>query len=240
MAQHPFDTPEGHSRLTAFLADPDPQNVSYAISSINAAPFVSADVQRKLFDLADQHADRALRLESAWAQAKVGLEQGKLALLESTLLPQWSAKAVAYLDELGHADLVPQAARAPDFAAMAEMCQWLAHPNEFGEPPDNVAVYDTRTLYWPPTNDRRTLWLVRYQYDSSPTREGLDVGVGIVGGLTTFALFDEEIARLSPEDLYGLYCSFELEINNDPRAPKERDAASGRVILAEANPGFPP
>ena len=57
-------------------------------------------------------------------------------------------------------------------------------------------------------------------------------------GSDTFALFGEDTAGLSPEDIYGLHCCWELEMNEDPRAPEERTPEAGRRILAEHNSGF--
>ena len=60
--------------------------------------------------------------------------------------------------------------------------------------------------------------------------KGPDVGLGMVGS-TTFALFGEATDDLPPEDVYGLHCCWELQSNQDPRAPEERSAAAGRAIL---------
>jgi hypothetical protein len=119
---------------------------------------------------------------------------------------------------------------------MAQMCNWLMHPMEFGAAPDEITQYDTRVLDWPPTNDRRRLWLFRYRY---APRDGADAaeGIGLVGSVT-FALFGEVTAGLPAEDVYALHCCWELQTNGDPRAPEQRTAAAGRKILAEANPGF--
>jgi hypothetical protein len=58
-------------------------------------------------------------------------------------------------------------------------------------------------------------------------------------GSVTFALFGEATADLSPEDVYGLHCAWELECNGDGRAPKKRTAKAGRKILASYNENFP-
>ena len=50
-------------------------------------------------------------------------------------------------------------------------------------------------------------------------------------GSVTFALFGETNADLSPEDVYGLHCCWELECNGDDRAPRKRSAAAGRKLL---------
>lgn len=148
--------------------------------------------------------------------------------------PSQSAVAVAYLRELGRSDLIPAVATEPDFAACAEMCGWLTHPMEFGKPPTEIVLFDTRELHWPPTRDRRRVWLFRYRYE----REGeVDEGLGMVGSVT-FALFGETTVDKSAEEVYGLHCAWELQNNKDERAPEDRSAWAGMEILARDNAGF--
>jgi hypothetical protein len=130
---------------------------------------------------------------------------------------------------------VPKQVSDKNFQALATFAGWIAQPQETGRVPDKLELLETRELFWPPTGDRRRLWLVKYAFDKRPDQEAQS-GVGMVG-TTPFALFDASDG-LSAEDLYGLYCCWELEIAGDARAPKERTAAAGRKLLAEMNPGF--
>ncbi len=115
------------------------------------------------------------------------------------------------------------------------MCNWLAHPNEFSRPPDGIELFDRRTLYWPPTNDARTVWLFKYRYEPTGD-EKEDVGLGMVGGSTTFALFGDTNPDMKPLDAYALHCCFELDFNADKRAPKKRSIAAGLKLLRKHNP----
>jgi hypothetical protein len=75
----------------------------------------------------------------------------------------------------------------------------------------------------------RRLWLFKYRYEpqeDDPPREG----IGLAGS-TTFSLFPQTKVDLSPEDVYGLHCCWELEIQEDDRAPKKGSAMIGRKIL---------
>jgi hypothetical protein len=94
---------------------------------------------------------------------------------------KYARTACEYLEELGHEDRIPAATKKLDFQAMAEMCNWLTHPNEFGRPPDTIECYDTRELYWPPTDDRRSVWLFKFRYKGEGS-DGEDVvRIGMVG-----------------------------------------------------------
>ncbi|HMN15490.1 MAG TPA: hypothetical protein PKD55_24505, partial [Bellilinea sp.] len=191
---HPFDTVHGIERLTAWLKETDERFFSYALSATNAIPFISPKSQGSMVDLAKIHPDPKVRLEAAWARAKLGDQAGITYLAEMCLEPAQSHTATRYLEELGFASYIPVTAQDPDFVALAEMSAWLAHPMEFGRPPTDVKIFDSRELYWPPTNDIRRLWLIKYCYeDTDPP----DEGVGMVGSIT-FALFGESTSTLSP------------------------------------------
>jgi hypothetical protein len=237
ITRHPFDSKVGIARLVAHLAARDPKLYSYAVSATASIPFVNASARETLMVSADQHPDALVRLEAAWALAKTGSEFGRQRLAQLSLNPRYAQRAVAYLEELGLGPHIPSRARAPDFQAIAQMCNWLMHPNEFGRPPDQITEYDTRDLNWPPTGDRRRFWLFKYRYEPQGADGQAHEGIGLVGS-TTFALFGEATADLAPEDVYGLHCCWELQIQKDARAPEKRNAAIGRQMLAEANPGF--
>jgi hypothetical protein len=233
--RHPFDSTAGVARLSAFLADLDSDNYGSAISATSSIPFLDPKVRETLLDLASRHPDAHVRLEEGWARAKLGSERGRARLVEFCRDPPYSERAAVYLDELGLVDLVPADTRQPDFRALAEMCRWLAHPMEFGRPPEEIVQYDTRELNWPPTGKRHRLWLFKFHYEARDGERGCD-SIGLVGS-DTFAL-SATSTTLPPEDVYGLHCCFEMR--GDPRAPKELSAAAGRKLIAEINPDFPP
>jgi hypothetical protein len=234
--RHPFDSEAGRKQLEVWLSDTNEENFSYAHSATAALPFIDQSLREGLLQIAVSHPDASVRMESAWAQAKFGDPSGLNRLSELCIDPRYSYIAQQYLEELGHSDKIPERARQTDFQAVAEMANWLAHPNEFGCPPDEIELYDTRDLFWPPTNDKRQLWLIKYTYNDEEEGEP-DRGIGMVGSVT-FTLFGEATADLSPEDIYGLHCCWELEMNEDSRAPKKRSAKAGRRILSRKNADF--
>ena len=234
---HPFNTDQGVERLTAHLTDTDPEHDSHAKSAVTALPFIDEPARSRLVDIASGHEAVTVKLEAAWAMAKLGSEQGRDRLVAFCRDPKTSGFARAYLEEMGLSSHIPQECREPDFLALAEMCEWLTHPMEFGRAPDHIEQYDVRKLYWPPTGDKRWLWLFKYRYDPEQKGEEADEGVGMVGSVT-FALFGEATVDLPPEDIYALHCCWELEEGGDPDASSKRTAENGRKILAKRNPGF--
>ncbi len=232
--KHPFDTTQGVNRLRDLLRNPDPKDYSYAHSASTALPFISEPARSELLELAMDHPDVVVSMEAAWAAAKIGQERGVTYLARHAANVITSGNACQYLQELNRYDAIPVAAKEPDFKAMAEMARWLSHPMEYGKPPDAIELYDTRELFWPPTNDRRKLWLFKYRYVAWGRRLKEVTGLGMVGSVT-FALVGESTADMAPIDAYALHCCWELHVNEDPREPGKRSAEVGRKILAEHN-----
>ena len=237
LSRHPFDTEAGIALLRGWLRETDEDDSSYARSAAASIPFLSPGSRAEVQALADEHRDRGVQLEAAWAAAACGDERGYQKLETACLDPREASAAIHYLTELGAENRIPSHARTEDFEAISEMCQWLAHPSEFGHPPQEIHQVEARELFCPPTDDRRKLWVFRYKY---PPREGKtepQVGYGMVGSVT-FALFGESTADLSAKQVYGLHCAWELECKGDSRAPKKRSPEAGIQILKEHNPDF--
>lgn len=231
---HPFDCDDGAGLLAAWLSSRDQKTYSYAVSATAALPFVGPARREELLQSALAHPDVDVRMEAAWVQVRMGNDEGHAQLKTFARDPRYSRRAVRYLEELGAADSVPGEVRTEDFQALAEMCEWLAHPNEFGRPPDRIYQADSRELYWPPTEDQRRLRVFQYEYEGDDGK--LDEGFGLTGSVT-WSMGGEQLAT-EPEDVYCLHCAWELEMNGDPRAPDERTVEEGRRILREFNPRF--
>jgi hypothetical protein len=232
LPRHPFDGSEGQRILLAYLESTSEDEAGYAQSAAASLPFICAARRQELMAVARAHPAETVRTEAAWAAARLAESWGVEYLVARATQPQTAGVALRHLEEVGAGSAIPEAARDPDFLALAEMSDWLSHPNEYGRPPDRLSLALRRELFWPPTNDRRTLWVVRYEYDASRDSPDTDAGYGLVGS-TTFALFGESTAELDPDDVLALHCCWELEVNGDPRAPAHRSSQAGRRILEE-------
>lgn len=147
------------------------------------------------------------------------------------IVDEWALSGGDGLAELGAAHAVPARFHEPDFAAMREMATWLAHPQEMGRPPDQVAVQDSRELFWPPTGDRRRLWLIRYHYADDGKGQP-ETGLGCVGSVT-FALFGQNDPRTLEQIMYGRHCLFEMQRFNAPQTPVDWSAENALRVYNE-------
>lgn len=208
--EHPFNSSEGKKRLQEWLSNTDSDQFSYAHSATAALPFISSPEQGELLRLAMNHPDAGVRIEAAWAAAKLGREDGIQELVGYCRDFNHAQTAKRYLSELGRADAIPAAANEPGFAALAEFAQWLAHPNELGRAPDELEIVDHRTLAWPPERETKPFWLIKYRAKDTTGLEEDDVECGLVGSVT-FCFFSYKLAHRPPEDAYAVHCYWEME-----------------------------
>jgi hypothetical protein len=227
---HPFDNAAGLQQLESYLTDRDSNKAGQAASAAVAIPYLRTPARQRLLDIAWTHANTDVQLEAFRAAATLGDARGVAALAEAARDPRRGPRPLAYLEELGQLEAAPPETQTDEHLALATMADWLAYPTEFNAFPDAVRVFDTRVMFWPPTNDRRRLWLIEFTYEPNEERETREVGVGMVGSIT-FALFGSTSPEMSPEDLYAIHCVWELQANEDPRAPEDLDAAVGRELL---------
>ncbi len=248
--KHPFHSPEGTALLQTWLASGDEDDFSFAHSATAAIPFVAEPARTQLLALAMDHPDINVQLEGAWASTRLGHAAGRKILMRQCLDHNYSMAARAYLEELGLREAIPREADEPGFRAKAAMCEWLSLRQEFGRPPDEIELFDTRELHWPPAKDWRRVWLFQFRYAAGDSDDLLDgdeddeavvdeIGIGMVGGIP-HSLSDETNPQMSPEDIYALHCCWELEFKHDDRAPEVRSIEAGRALLAAAPQEPPP
>jgi hypothetical protein len=227
---HPFNSDAGKARLRAWLTDLADNSKSYFQSATAALPWIDEPARTEFLSLAQAHPAPLVQMEVAWVKAKLGNPEGIDCLqgFASNLL--YAERAQAYLQEFGVEAAVLPPEDNPDFWALSTTATWLSDPNEFGRMPDELEIYDTQVLFWPPTDDRRQVWLLKFAYNDLQR-----FGLAMTGSIT-FALRGIETAELSPVEAYGLHCAWELQHLKDPRAPQEVSANGGVSILKEYNP----
>ncbi|HBP23467.1 MAG TPA: hypothetical protein DEA08_37530 [Planctomycetes bacterium] len=228
-AEHPFACERGLALLEDYLTDNDKRYFSYAHSATAALPFIPRPGRDRLLALSLDHASPRVQLEAAWASVRVGSKAGVKLLKRACLDPRRAGVARAYLKELDLRDEIPEEAYDHDLLAQSELCLWLSHPHEYGRPPDSLEVVDKRRIYWPPAHEERDVWLIGFEYESTE-EDRPQRGVGMVGSIT-FCLYGEGTPERDPLEVYALHCCWELQINQDPRAPAERSVEAGRQLL---------
>jgi hypothetical protein len=194
-----------------------------------ALQWLDPDRRARLIELASAHPHHELKVELA---GTLGDPAGYDQLISLCKEPNLGGIAQERLTMLGAADRIPTECSAPDFQAMLAMAEWLSSPMEYGRVPSKVSVRARRTMFWPPTQDIREMFLIEYVYpDSTPSIE-----VGCVGS-TTFAFLTDELMNRLDDEMFALHCIFELreewDVSNEEaiRAVIRR----GKALIAEHN-----
>ena len=229
---HPFDTPVGLELLRNWAQSDKAEESSYAQSVAHAIPFLTRPERDQLLQVLLNHEDQLVVVDAAASAAKLGRAEGFQKLAELCDDASVSYFACQHLRELGREEMISETARNPHFQAVAEFCAWLTLPDAYGEIPDEVEIFDHRVAAWPPTNDTRPLWLIKYTYAADPNdpEDAAEVGIGLVGS-EAGVLFDETHSSQSPEEIYALHCCWELQQLGDDRAPEERSVEAGQRLL---------
>ncbi|MBT1695978.1 hypothetical protein KK083_03760 [Fulvivirgaceae bacterium PWU4] len=227
--KHPFNSPQGFAFLDAIVKNNDPAGESYIVSATASIPFLAKEYQDSLLETVSKHKSIDIQMEAAWAGAKMGGNESVDKLAGFAKDYRYSTKAISYLNELHLENRIPNEIQAPDFQALSEMCNWLAHPNEYGAYPDHAEIFYKTSLYWPPTKDVRPIYLIKYTYKNHKEDGSDDVGIGLVGSVT-FSLFGlQNMLTLKPVELLAIHCNWELEKEN------YQDIKSGIALLKKHN-----
>ncbi|MBX7244507.1 MAG: hypothetical protein K1X53_03355 [Candidatus Sumerlaeaceae bacterium] len=223
ITEHPFDNPEGVKLLRKWLTKARDGEESYGVSSAMALAFSNQPDRDELLKVARDHSSPSVQIEAAWAEAHLGRENGFKYLVAKCTDWSFSAQAAAYLKMLGREDLIPAEALTEESQAIGHMVSWLCHPAEYGQPPADIELLESRTIYWPPTEDTRTLHVLRFCMEEGTEKKDYDYGLV---GSRTFSLFGDYGDVNGPDDVLALHCSWEMD--------GEADLEKGRELLGRA------
>ncbi len=204
---HPFDSDQGVERLQQWFEDADEHGLAHSATA--SLPFIHHQRRDELLSRAMQHCDFGVRIEAAWAAAKLGREDGLQKLADYCLDIHNSVRAQTYLHELDREDWIPLQAQEPSFRAQARFSEWLAHPNELGEPPDELIIVDHRQLAWPPTAELKPFWLIEFRQYADNALEDDTIDRGLVGSMT-WCFFFGHMRERPVEDAYAIHCAWEM------------------------------
>lgn len=213
LQNHPFNSDPGIIILRELLSEENKFPISYARSASMSLPFLKNPDSLELIKLTESHSDSEVQLNGIWAAIHLGKAE-KIPLLKKFAADlRFSRKAVNFLKRLNLKDHIPKVVNEPDFKVQVQLCEWLARPNEFGRYPDHLKIIDDRILNWPPTSDRRNLYLIQYEYNNYNTETNsiqTSIGVGMVGSITFSFINEINPETMTPLEIYAIHCNWEL------------------------------
>lgn len=172
---------------------------------------------------------RRLHTEIAAALARLGDDDGMAALVRMTGECVARPRALAYLEELGLLDRVPEEHQTPAARAAGELAAWLAEPMHFGMGPQEIEVLESRTMHWPGYAEPIECFLLRYTYRGPGSAFS---GVGITGPVTH--TFTADLDDLPPDDLFALFAGWQAEHEEITSTPLELADDFGRLAAQRA------
>lgn len=234
---HAYGSESGIKKLKSYLHPESKRPLEFAKASLRAAALLEPISRDSILKQAATHPDSSIAFIAKVTQASLGNHTEQQALASRCLDLNHGYEAQLKLEETGMASLIPEAAKDPEFLALAKCAHWLRHHEPFYKSPDHLELIDDRELFWLPQHTRVRLFLVKYKYEEPQGEIELVEGVTLVGGIT-HSLIGETNAEMDFTDIYGLHCCWELEHLNDPVAPRHRNAKIGKNLLRRSNAGF--
>jgi hypothetical protein len=171
---------------------------------------------------------RRVQAEAAGALTRLGDAAGRRHLIELANEPSARLQVLAYAEELGISDDIPEALKSEDARAIAELAVWLAQPHQVGLPPSHLEIIDRRRMFWPSFSLPIQCLLIRYAYDLG-TRKWSNIG--IVGPVVH--CMQADLGNLSFDDIYACYAGWHAEHDEIFEVPAEQWNARQQSTGAE-------
>lgn len=149
---------------------------------------------------------RQVQTEAAAALARLGWEDGIDMLVKLAAEPFARPRALAYAEELGLLERIPEEHRSDLAIAQSKLALWLADPRNFGVAPSQVELVDARELYWPSYEHPVLCYLLKFSYGSGP---GSYQNYGLVGPIVH--AFREDLRWLELDDIYAAFAGWQAE-----------------------------
>lgn len=181
-------------------------SVSLVISLCYALALVGDEKAIGKLNQALELGHRRIRIEAAYALAKLGATHGVEGLLALAAEPMVRPRVIAYAEDLGVADRLEERYTSPAARAEGELASWLALPTNLGLAPSRLETIEERELYWPGYEDPVECFLVRFTYELPPR---VYSNVGIVGPLTH--AFTADLSGLAPGDIFAAFAGWQAE-----------------------------
>ncbi|MDB2687279.1 HEAT repeat domain-containing protein [Mariniblastus sp.] len=147
---------------------------------------------------------RRVQTEAAAALARLGIEQGKTALIALAKEPVARLRVLAYADELGFRDEISLELQGEISLAESHLAIWLAEPGQMGLAPSKTQLVETREMYWPGYEHPVQCFLFEYFYGLG---ESAHSNIAICGPMTH--AFAADLKHLSPDELYAAFAGWQ-------------------------------
>ncbi len=238
--KHPFNSKKGIELLRPWLTSKDSKEVYLAQNAAVAMAYLDKELRETILPLGYGHPNDRVQLETAWADLMHEGTKGMEHLKAASRNIHTSVRAQGYLKELNHEKAIPQEVKEPTFDTLSRFSSLLQREGELGQKPLSLKVYDQRSLTWPPSGKKGTMWLVKFTYrlegeEPTKTSYGLYSNDTDANMQSLYNVF--EVAP-TPEALYLEHCIAEMaeEDEKEGEAEEQERRLKALKALQKANP----
>jgi len=180
--------------------------VALSVSVCDALGLIGDVTSKPRLQAAMQLRHRRVQCEAAGALARLGDSDGRERLIVLAEEPSARLRVIAYAEELGFEEDVPDEFRTEAAIAESEVAIWLTQPDRFGVAPTSVETIDQRQWMWPGYEDAIDCFLIRFSYDLG-TRTYSNIAIA---GPAVYALACD-LADMQVDDIYAVYAGWQAE-----------------------------
>lgn len=178
-------------------------SVALTISLTDALALMNYDPAIGKFRQAMQLKHRRLQTEAAAALARMNVEEGRECLAQLAEEPIARLRVLAFAEELGILDKIPEACQSEIAVAESKLATWLAEPNQMGIAPSEIELVDNREMYWPSYEHPVQCYLFRFRYGTDPVYSNLAISGPLVH------VFPNNIEGLTVDDAFAAFAGWQ-------------------------------
>lgn len=216
-------TPESHDQLVR-LGQQVNDAVAIMIGLLDALALIDDNQHAAVIYPLLEIAHRRLRVEAAAALARLGESVGEESLIAMAAERAVRLTVLAYAEELGIDQRIDTVYRIPEARAEGELVAWLAEPTQFAMPPDEMSLFDQRSLNWPGYDEPVDCFLFRFGYSRDT---GSFENIGISGPISKTVSSD--LLDLPPQQIYALFAGLDSEHDDIYELHVESETATRHV-----------
>jgi hypothetical protein len=155
---------------------------------------------------------RRLKLEAAYALAKLGESRAVDLIVELLQDDSSRARALAYLHELSADDRIDPQWTTSLAKAKSDLAIWLSQPEQFAIPPSRIVLVEQRTLQWPGFEAPQECFLLQFDYGSADEKYS---NVGFSGPFAHAMSLD--MKSFSNDTIFAMYLANDIEDPQESR-----------------------
>lgn len=222
LEESPQEFGENVQEIQKTLSD----SLALTVSLCDSLGIIGAAESKQVLTTALELSHRRVQTEAAAALTLLKDEVGKKRLLELATDRVARMRAVAYAEELGFVEEIAEEHRTPEAIAESQLAAWLAGSEQFGFPPSEMELLDTKSMFWPSFEEPQNCFLFRFDYQLP---EGSMSNIGMAGPCTHS--FTTDLGNLPTDDIYAAFAGWHVEHDEIYEVPATQLNRAQRIEL---------